>query len=531
MKNLRLLRAFFSKTFLSFIFLGLIQYQAFALVITEDFSTTTNKDSATAVWNQALGFVHPTLEIDFQKVGPINLNQAVSVSDGSEGAFSLATYANFGSVVGFDITIDASIHPILKVTSFTLDSGYTLTSINGPLVIHSLSTVLINGTIQCSGQAGNAAVGATGGAGGLGRCGGFAGGAGGNAGANGQAGLQPAALPAGRGNGGFTGATGGGGGGGCSFSNDALVAGTSAGGAGGASGTCVNDAELLNVVGSAGGGGGGSSGAEGGGGGGAGGGVVVIHAVGNITISTTGIILAKGGAGGGANTGGSGGAGGGGTIKLHTPGAISLEGPFGAGGSCADAVGATSPLPGAGVGRGANSSTGRTWLASPSITGASFEDPGTLLLTAGNPKYVITAQKVTTKSLDTRNSSPTFNSIASSPVTGDVSFEVAGSNDNFATDDTGWLNSTLLSSLNTKRYVKFRMTLTNSNATTPTQITSVSVDYTSAFKEDFIFKSGCGLIKNNSPKNPLNLFLVIFSLMMIPIALTYKLRLKSVDTK
>lgn len=522
-----------------FIFLVLILFskQLFADILAESFSTTTNKDTSTAIWNSELGVIHPTLSIDYQVTngGPI-LNQSVmaSTDDGSDGPFELATYANFGSVVGNLITIDASIRPVLKVSRFTLDSSYTLTSINGPLVIRSLTTIVINGTIQCSGNNGSAASGASGGAGGAGRCGGQSGAAGGNATANGTAGSAPAELPSGGGGGGTTGATGAGGGGGCSFTNGVSIAGTNASAAGGSAGTCVTDHDFINLKGSAGGGGGAGSTTEGGGGGGAGGGVVVIHAIGNITISATGLVLAKGGNGGSANTGGGGGGGGGGSIKILSPGTITLTGAID---PCADASNGVGPTPGASAGKGGNGSSGRTWLMAPTFTGASYELPVSVLWSTGTLKYATAAQNVVTKSLDTSNSSPTYTSITSDPVTSEVAFEVSGSNDNFASDNTGWLSSTSISSLNTKRYVKFRMTLTNTNATTPTQVTSVSLNYTptasstgtDVYKQDFQFKSGCGRISAEQNTNT-STKTVLYLMLLIPFFFGYYLRLKAVES-
>ena len=292
---------FFAAIFFAFQFSQI--NQVFAATFTELFDTDTQRASSTttAIWNHELGYVHPTLLVrQLEAPGQAATSQTVVVSDGSDGPFDNTTYANFGTVIGFTITVDANVHPILKVTKFQLDNLYTLTAINGPLVIHSLSTVDISGSIDCSGAIGNPAVGAAGGTGGIGKCGGLSGGNGGSATVSGSGGLPLAGAVSG-GGGGVYGATanGAGGGGGGAYAGNPGGPGINsapAGSTGGAAGNGVTGAnfEFTDLSGSPGGGGGSGSSTEGGSGGGGGGGTVVIHAVGNVSISGTGFILALG---------------------------------------------------------------------------------------------------------------------------------------------------------------------------------------------------------------------------------------------
>lgn len=512
-------------------------------IISEDFSTVLKKESSTAVWNFELGVIHPTLQIkDYQFVfmGP-TFTAPIDVGDGSHGAFEPTTYANFGSVIGNVITVDANVFPVLKLTRFQLDSGYTLTSINGPLIIYSLSTVIIDGTILCSGTNGSAASGASGGAGGIGRCGGFNGGAGGNSTAGGSAGSSPANLVSGGGGGGTNvGATGSGGGGAGSYSTTSGGDGINSVGSGGLS-SANDDFTIFN--GSPGGGGGSGSNTQGGGGGGGGGGTVVIHAVGNVTLSATGFVLALGGNGGGANTGGGGGGGGGGSIKIFTAGIMYIETIV-----RVDVTEGSFGVAGGGGGNGGLGSFGRTWLPYSIIPGGGSESHISALTAPGTIEYVTTTQTVISKSYDTQSNFTEFSSITGSPTNSDFTFEISGSRDNFVTDDTGWLNATQISGINNKRYIKYKMTLTNSNAALPTTVSAVFINFnvlsdpnvaTPIVKEMFKFKSGCGSVNwanwANSPPvksdfillNRLLSFLLLFLLLLFPLFIAMKLRLKT----
>ena len=500
---------------------------ACASVLTENFSSAAQKDPvSTAVWNLATGVVHPTLKIANYGIASSDSTVGFDVADGSHGAFELSTYANFGTVVGSTITIDASVFPILKLTSFQLDSGYNLTSVNGPLVIYSLSTVSIDGVILCSGVNGSAGSGAIGGAGGTSRCAGNSGGAGGNAGASGNQGVPAAGIvSSGLGAVFGAGATGsGGGGGGALSAANGGVGQPGAGGSAGGGGTSSVDDDFSVLTNSAGGGGGSGSNTEGGGGGGGSGGTVIIHAVGNVLVSGTGLILAHGGTGGLAVSGGGGGGGGGGSIKIFSSGTITLV----PAGFPVDATEGAGGIPTVGAaGDGGSGSTGRTWLAVPNegtdLLGAGVENPNTSLGFRGSIQYETTAQTAVSKSYDTGSSLTFYNSVTFNPVSNDVALQISGSDDNFVVDDTGWLNSSQVASLEKKRFVKFRLILTNSNSLVPSQISEVTVNYEPGTIEVFQFKSGCGSIARGTPL-PGNQALLIMLLLLFPLLVAQKLK-------
>lgn len=505
----------------------LISVNANARVFSETFNTTTQQASSTLVWNFELGYLHPQLQIyNYRNASQATASQTTfSVSDGSHGAFEPGTYELFGTVSGSHITIDANQFPILKLTRFHLNSSHTLSSINGPLVIHSLSTVIIDGIIECFGENGSSAVGATGGAGGLGRCGGFTGGNGGNAATSGTRGLPLIGNITGGGAGVYNGvAPGAGGGGGAAYvGNDGNVGlnsnpPTNIRGAAG-SGTATSDHGFDNLNGSAGGGGGSGSNTEGGAGGGGGGGTVVIHAVGNVIISATGLIQAFGGNGGAANTGGGGGGGGGGNVKIFTPVALNMT-PV----TPIDVNAGQGSIPVlANAGDGGDGSFGRTWDVAGSFPGPGLETHGPTLLDVGTVGYVSgTVQVASSKSYDTESTLVTYESITASPASSDISFEIAGSDDNFASDDTGWINAAAISVVAKKRYVKYRISVNNSNDANPTIVDDVYINFDPGTKENFAFKSsGCGLVKNTPPQN---MHWLLFLLLFIPLLLAWRLR-------
>lgn len=499
-----------------------------ARVFSENFSSQTQKESSTLIWNTELGILHPTLQI-FGYRAPAQgaaSQTTYSVGDGRDGAFELATYANFGTVVGNHITIDANIFPILNVTRFNLDSAYTISSINGPLVIYSLSTVTIDGVIQCFGNNGNAAVGAIGGAGGAGRCGGFSGGAGGNAASSGANGLPTTGNVTGGGGGIYTASvSGAGGGGGAAYVGLDGIAGFNsanpAANLGGNPGSGVSgiDHGFINLAGSAGGGGGCGSGSEGGSGGGAGGGTVIIHAVSAVTISNTGAILAYGGDGGASNGGGGGGGGGGGNIKVFTPANFKVA--SGATVSASEGRGATPVHPNAGA--GGNGSFGRAWLVAGNYLFFGTITNSSTLADEGFTGFVSgTVQTATSKSYDTSSPLVTYQSITANNPSSDITFQVAGSSDNFASDDSGWINAAAISGIAKKRYIKYRISVNNSNALNPTFVSDVLITYDLGQKENFAFKSGgCGLVINAPPNS--NLWLGSL-LMFLPLIFAWRLR-------
>ncbi|WP_409478920.1 hypothetical protein [Pseudobdellovibrio sp. HCB154] len=503
----------------------LVSLSAKARVYNEDFTSLNYKDSSTLIWNFELGVLHPDLLI--YGYGQTATSQTTfSVSDGSHGAFEPATYSQFGTVVGNHITIDANQFPILKVTRFHLDSSHTLSSINGPLIIHSLSTVLIDGVITCNGNNGGNAAGGVGGAGGAGRCDGFSGGAGGNSSTSGSDGLPTAGATTGGGGGLAASAlNGAGGGGGGSYYNTTINGDAGFNGPpdnlGGAFGVGSSDHEFTNLNGSAGGGGGSGSTTEGGSGGGAGGGTVVIHAVSGIVISNGGAILATGGNGGTTfSNGGGGGGGGGGNIKIFTPATLDVKvsGLI----TAAPGTGAPSSSQTAPDGSGGIGGAGRTWIGVGNLI-LSGSINSNILYSEGIAGFVSgTVQTATSKSFDTGSKRVTYESFVADPVSSDITLQVAGSDDNFASDDSGWINAAAISGISSKRYMKFRVSLNNSDSANPTFVNSVTLTYNPGQIDDFAFKSGgCGLVKN-TPSNSSHWLMSL--LLLIPLILAWRLR-------
>jgi hypothetical protein len=254
---------------------------------------------------------------------------------------STGTDGPFSPTVSTTLTLPPS--GIFNFTSVNVPAGVTVTflrnTINTPVVILATGDVTIAGTISVSGAtaagvgaAGNGAQGDDGtpGAGGPG---GFDGGRGGKPGVQGfgGVGLGPGAGNAGffvpapdtcvDGNGWSSGGTGGGFGAAagnsprspvnCSNPPYSYVQALG--------GSSYGSSRLLPLIGGSGGGGGGGGATFEGGGGGGGGGAILIAASGQISVATTGAVLANGGAGGaalGAGIGGAGGGGAGGAIRL-----------------------------------------------------------------------------------------------------------------------------------------------------------------------------------------------------------------------
>lgn len=573
-------------TLLFFLFVELFSLAAFGDSIVEEFDTITNKDTSTAVWNQELGVIHPTLYIEFiiNNGDPIS-TLPINIGDGRHGAFDssvISSFQSFASIVSNDITINnlAADYAELNFTSFKLDSSYTLTRNDGlPIIIRSLTTVDINGKINCNGN--NGIADNLGGAGGTGRCGGKNGGAGG-VGATGTSGDSTVVgLVSGGGPGIFGAGGGGGGGGGGAYTPYSCANnGSTSIGNGGSSGLCTIDNIFSNITGNSGGGGGGGASSASGGGGGAGGGIVIIRAGGNINIAHTGAVLAKGGNGGNTTSaGGGGGGGGGGSISIFSSGILNLTLEPSSEPNIIDVTRGNGGTSTSGGGSGGMGAEGRTWdMGSPfsytdnSLGSINTESHNSLLWDPGDQppgvlhiKYTTTPQTIISKSYDTLSDFTTYTSVVPSVInlsTSTVLVEIAASSNSDFSSPTAWVNaSTLpinLSPLNNKRYIKFKITLTNSSDATPTKIESITINYnpntpippapsptptptpspspspgtsTTVLKQDFQFNSGaCGTISNQTP--PQRKYFVLLSLiLLIPIFIALKLRSKTVHAK
>ena len=501
-----------------------ISLSANAKVFSEDFASLARKESSSLIWNTELGLLHPDLLVyGYRNPSQVIASQTTfSVSDGSHGSFEPATYSQFGTVVGNQITINATQFPILKLTKFFLDSTHTLTSVNGPLVIHSLSTVQIDGVIECQGNDGSPPSGNVGGAGGTGRCGGFSGGDGGTGGGaatSGSDGLPTTGNVTGGGGAIYTGPTAGaGGGGGAAFVGlDGNVGSNSnpPANAGGNPGVGFNgvDHAFTNLNGSAGGGGGSGSSTEGGSGGGAGGGTVIIHAASGVTISSTGAILAYGGNGGATTDGGGGGGGGGGNIKVFTPAHFEVA----AAATLNSNAGAGEDPGNSNAGNGGDGSFGRAWVVAGTYTVSGTITNGSSLLDEGFAGFVSgTVQTATSKVFDTGSTVVNYLSATTDSLSSDVTLQVAGSNDNFMSDDSGWINAAAISAISKKRYIKFRVSINNSSASNATFVSNVSITFDPGKQENFAFQSGggCGLVKNTNANSWLMILLLLLPLLL-----------------
>ncbi|MGE4133355.1 MAG: hypothetical protein AB7F86_17055 [Bdellovibrionales bacterium] len=515
---------------LGFILVFLVSNGAFAREVREEFNTRTQLSTATAVWNQALGKVHPTPEVISFKAG--YSPKSLDVGDGSHGSFNSSRYAEFsqnGDISGNKIRLDTSVYPELKVTDFTLDEGWTLEPVgSAPLIIRSLTTVVIKGEIHCEGVAGSDASGSTGGSGGAGRCGGAAGGTGGDTGGDASnGGDSTAPVTGGQGGKNNNPAVGGGGGGSWNTTTLAADGSNSSALLGGLKGTSSSDPEFTNIVaGSAGSGGGGGGGGGGGttgagGGGGGGGGTVIIHSVGNFDLGSAtnaniGFIYANGGNGGDpTGNGGAGAGGGGGSIQVFSGGKINIYSNTGVGAS--QAVGGRNPAPTT----GASGGIGRSWYSSVTYNGVGFYDPSEQApVSAGNVRFNPNSEQVESKVYDLGSSKLSVLSISAIPTSTDFTVTFAGSTDGFVSDDSGWTND--VSQLTNRRYVKFRAAIATTNTASPTMIESISILYVPETETRLAFKAaGCGRISaagnglNGGGRHGLGAILLILPILLL----------------
>lgn len=489
-----------------------------AAQITEDFSGLGKKDVETGIWNLQLGKLTPHLMI--MNYGNGSQSDDFSVGDGSDGVFDITTYQKFsvgGDLSGNIIRLDQTKYPKLNVTRFHLAAGWFLEPANNlPLQIYSQGDVSIDGEIWCHGR--NGSSGATGGAAGAGRCGGGHGGAGGASGAAGGNGDDIAGGPSG-GNGGGAGSGGGGGGG-----YDAQFAPPSAGagGGGGAAGTNHIDHAFSAILGAAAGGGGGGSGGQFGGGGGGGAGTVVIHAVRDVTFGASGKIRVYGGAGGaGVGASGSGGSGGSGSVQIFA-GRDLVETSVAQVESDAAQTTATA----GGAAAGGAGGFGRSWMASGQGFAFDYTPQEDLSHSPGAIEFFVGTDTFETKSFEVRNTDPNYLSVTSSPSDPGITFLIKASNDNFVSDDTGWVAVTD-PSLSDRRFFKLQISLTNASPSVPLTVDSMTIEYDGHTQNEFNFTgAGCGRIAGSSGGT--GLWLLLPFLLLLQVRRTFWLRLASI---
>jgi hypothetical protein len=274
------------------------------------------------------------------------------------------------------------------------------------------------------------------------------------------------------------------------------------------------------------GGGGDGSGAGGGGGGG----VIEITAGGNIHLGATGQVLATGGdggdlAGGGVKSGGGGG-GAGGAIVLIAGGTLVDDGVINADGG--QGGGTTAPAV------DGNGAQGRTRFVNSGIawTGTGTESPlpnmpGSVANSFGQTWHSKSSYWILSKSFDTENSSPVYTGITkteSKPTGSTITYQLAGSSDDFQSDTTGFVDSSQISQLNGKRYFKVKI-LMSSDPTDRThfpEVSALSINFDPHFQNEFLFKSlaGCAAIHHSDKDSdqrsgPIATLLFLFTLYLV----------------
>jgi hypothetical protein len=219
-------------------------------------------------------------------------------------------------------------------------------------------------------------------------------------------------------------------------------------------------------------------------------------------FTNSGSILSNGGTGGSwgnaADRAGAGGGGAGGTLW------ILAAGNFNNTGGTITALGGAAGTGTGGGGNGGAGASGRTWISyGKNFSGAS-ENPIANMADNGLIRFSEQSYVVQSKTYDTRNTKPVFTSFSVNgyfPSTSTVTLYVAGSNDNFASDNTGWILSTgSLSALSGKRFFKFKVNIqyvsspaiTTVPILTPLQITSIVANYDGNKMAEFNFTPSCG---------------------------------------
>ncbi len=496
----------------SLVFLAtLLSFSAHGASITETFNSSEKNNTLTTtaadgVWDLTAGTLHVPHTVDRDGGAPSE-DDVMHLGQGTDGPFSLSTYSTFDSLPGTPNTIDLPTTRTYQFTTFNLENGYTLKPVgSAPLEIKVQGAVLIEGTIDLRGGDGedvNTTL-TTIPSGGTAAAGGGAGGNGGqgSTASNGSDGTPTNSDADGMGLGGGASASavlgdGSGGGGGGGHANLPASHNGENGGVGGGTGGLggpqfgFTDPYVTEFVGGSGGGGGGgynlgavnaqSSGGAGGGGGGA----LRLMAASIEVAAVTGKILATGGSGGSqanADThAGAGGGGAGGTVVLFSREDIVIDGEL-------YATGGMRGVGGHG-GDGGNGAIGRTRLENGNgngYTGGITVEP--LPNVAFGTTYFSTQSVVVeSKSYDTGTNEPAYLSFTPTETlnSGTLTYEIAGSSDDFGSDDTGYLPVAQLSDIDGKRYFKFRVTLQAGNRTSSPEVSQIRVAF---FDQAFAFR-------------------------------------------
>lgn len=464
--------------------------------VSEDFSTAHSASGTTGVWNLTNQTLHVPFVVD-RSAGTVanQENESVTIGSGSDGEFNATTANSFdlnGGAAPGTITLDTS--RIYEFTHFTLPAGTTLLgSGSSPLRLRVQGNATIDGTIDLRG--GNGGDSFTPAAAtqnrGVACCGGGVGGAGPNGvqtfatnGTSpdgttlaGQAGTVSAA-------GGTDGGAGGGGGNRYAGTDGAANAVAS-----GAAGPAFGDETLTTLLGGSGGGGGAgnSNVGTGGPGGGGGGGALSLQVGGNVLLSATGQILVTGGNGGvlanAAHKAGGGGGGGGGSVLIYGGGTGTDNGTIDATGG----LGGTAFVQGGDGGGGVI----RYAFSGGEFTGTGTENPPPSLLPKPKVVYSQSSYQIVSGIYDTGSSHPHYTALVKEQTlhSGDsITYELAGSSDNFVSDDTGYVSETALARLEGKRYFRFRATLKSAHADSSPTVQKLTLQYKNLFEFSLV---GC----------------------------------------
>lgn len=501
---------------LMILLLALIIQTSFAVTADYNIATSTafqDSSNTTCDWSTGLGLIRSPLGVN---------GSAIDLGDGSDGDCDFQGSLPARTYQCLSLTINTS-------TTFT-GSDPVIIRVQGEATINA--TVAVNGSDGINGTTQSSADTTI--SGGTPGSGGFSGG-----------GFQIAGLVAtsnnGNDNGNGAGVAGGaaltfnavtddgGGGGGGSYGEPtqgqagAAGAGDDIPGSGGAAGSfnTADDQDTFdtsaNLIGGSGGGAGGAGDNQSGfffpGTGGGGGGVIQISAGGNLSIGISGKIEANGGNGGnGFQAGAGGGGGSGGTIFLQSGEDIIIDGAIEAiGGN-----GGNGGQDGAGANaEGGDGGDGRIRLddGDGAITGAGSVTPSARLDNSSAGIYDVgfdtnpcIAQSI---GLDTRGVRNSFSSFTTQTILngGTITTELSESDDNQSF--SAWIPLNNYATLS-KRYIRFRSTLTPFDATTSSELQSIQMSYTIEDKSDYVFESDVSCANIQTEKENHFSFLLLF---------------------
>ena len=107
------------------------------------------------------------------------------------------------------------------------------------------------------------------------------------------------------------------------------------------------------------------------------------------------------------------------------------------------------------------------------------ENPGSVG-GVGTTYYSVQSFTAISQAYDTQNSNPHYTSFSKTETlnAGDtITYEIAGSNDRFAADDTGFVSTSRITELNGKRYFRIRVVMQAASNTASPSVNSMQVNY------------------------------------------------------